>query len=266
MCIRTRPDRASLASTTIVTTPAVSALDYPTLIARAVRILNLKGIMDMNGHVSARDAGSSETTMWINSRQASRSTLTTKDVVPVDLATGIVLGAADEPPSEYHIHRAILQRRPDVGAVVHSHPEFIVTLSIAGHALVPVIGIGSFLPEHVPVFDDANLINTEGRGEAIADALGQAPVLVLRGHGAVVVGATVEEAVTRYVCAEESARVQDHAALLGGARRVIRGAELAEVARESWTPSITRKHWRYHEETARRAGALEGIAGPNGAI
>ncbi|MFN2460675.1 MAG: class II aldolase/adducin family protein [Candidatus Velthaea sp.] len=233
--------------------------DYPTLIARAVRILNLKGIMDMNGHVSARDEAAPNV-MWINSRKASRSTLTSGDIVAVDLSSGLPVGSGDEPPSEFHIHRAIMRRRPDIGAVVHSHPEFIVTLSIAGRALLPVIGIGSFLPEDVPVFDDANLINTSERGEAIADALGDSPVLVLRGHGAVVVGATVEEAVARYVCAEENARVQYHASLLGEPR-AMRGAELAAVARETWTPTITRKHWNFHEETARRAGAFEGIEG-----
>ncbi|HTJ25830.1 MAG TPA: class II aldolase/adducin family protein [Candidatus Limnocylindria bacterium] len=238
---------------------AFPSTHYPSLIARAVRILNDKGIMDMNGHVSARDEDAPGT-MWINSRKASRSTLTFADVVPVDLAGGRRIGEGDEPPSEFHIHRAVMRARPDVGAVVHSHPEFIVTLSIAGHKLVAVSGIGSFLPEDVPVFDDANLINTALRGEAIAAALGDAPILVLRGHGAVVVGATVEEAVARYVCAEENARMQYRASLLG-TPHVLRGEELEIVRRETWTATITKKHWHYHEESARRSGAFEGVEG-----
>lgn len=237
----------------------VSSVRYPSLIVRAVRILNDKGIMDMNGHVSARDEDAPDV-MWINSRKASRSTLTFADVVPVDLPGGRRIGEGDEPPSEFHIHRAVMRRRPDVGAVVHSHPDFIVTLSVAGRRLLPVSGIGSFLPEDVPVFDDANLINTADRGEAIADALGDSPILVLRGHGAVVVGATVEEAVARYVCAEENAKMQYRASLLGEPH-VLRGAELAAVRRETWTQAITKKHWHYHEESARRAGAFEGMEG-----
>lgn len=236
-----------------ISTPAV----YPDLIARAVRILTSLGLMDMNGHVSARDAGTSNT-MWINSRRASRTTLRAADVVPVDLTGGQRIGEGDAPPSEFHIHRAILKHRPDVGGIVHSHPNFIVTLSIAGRTLVPVTGIGSFLPEEVPTFDDASLINTEARGEAVAKALGDGPAVVLRGHGVVVVGASVEEAVTRYACAEENARMQYNASLLGEPH-ALRGEELAFVRRENWTPIIAAKHWHYHDETARRNGAYEGL-------
>jgi L-fuculose-phosphate aldolase len=215
--------------------------------------------MDMNGHVSARD-GADPNTMWINSRRASRSTVTAKDVVPVDLSTGKPLGDAAEPPSEFHIHREIMRRRPDVGGIVHSHPEFIVTLSIAGRALAPVTGVGSFLPESVPVFDDANLVNTEERGAVIAEMLGDGPAIVFRGHGIVVVGATVEEALSRYVCAEDNARMQYHASLLGEPH-VLRGAELEHVRRETWTSTIAEKHWNYHLKTAQRSGAFEGVDG-----
>jgi L-fuculose-phosphate aldolase len=230
-------------------------LDPQQLVVRAVRILTSLAVMDMNGHVSVRDA---DNTMWINSRRASRSTLRAADIIPVSLSSGSRIGDGDEPPSEYHIHREIMQRRPDVGAIVHGHPDFIITLSIAGHRLLPVTGIGSFLPEEVPVFDDASLVNTRERGVAVAEALGDAPAVVLRGHGVVIVGAGLEEAVARYVCAEQNARVQYNASVLG-APHALRGAELAFVRGENWTPSIIAKHWHYHLETARRNGAFEGI-------
>jgi ribulose-5-phosphate 4-epimerase/fuculose-1-phosphate aldolase len=231
-------------------------VDYRLLIARAVRILNSLELMDMNGHVSAR--GAARETMWINSRRASRSSLCAADVVSVDLSSGSRIGEGDAPPSEFHIHREILLRRPDVGGIVHSHPDFVVTLSIAGHTLQPVTGIGSFLPEEVPVFDDASLVNTDERGAAVAEALGDGPAIVLRGHGLVVVGESVEEAVARYVCAEANARIQYQASLLGPPH-VLRGAELEAVRAETWTPIITAKHWHHHEESARRRGAFEGI-------
>ncbi len=224
------------------------------LIARAVRILASSGLMDMNGHISVRDAGDPEV-IWINSRRASRSTLRYGDVVPLDLRSGKRIGNGDEPPSEFHIHRKIMQRRPEVGAVLHAHPDHIVALSIVGHTLQPVTGIGSFLPESVPMFDDANLINSEERGEHVASLLGENSVLVLRGHGVVLVGATVEEVIVQYACAEANARIQYKAAALG-APRVLRGDELASVRRESWTAAIIAKHWHYHEETARRNDAF----------
>ncbi len=232
------------------------SVDYRLLVARACRILHSLELMDMNGHVSARGAGGDA--MWINSRRASRSTLRSSDVVAVDLASGKKIGDGDPPPSEFHIHREIMRRRPDVGGIVHSHPEFVVTLSIAGHALAPVTGIGSFLPETVPVFDDASLVNTQERGEAVAEALGDASAIVLRGHGLVVVGDRVEEAVARLVCAEANARIQYHASVLA-TPHVLRGDELTLVRAETWTPIITAKHWHHHEEGARRRGAFEGL-------
>jgi ribulose-5-phosphate 4-epimerase/fuculose-1-phosphate aldolase len=232
------------------------SVDYRLLVARACRILHSLDLMDMNGHVSARAAAGE--TMWINSRRASRSTLRASDVVAIDLATAQKVGDGDPPPSEFYIHREIMRRRPDVGGIVHSHPDFVVTLSIAGHTLQPVTGIGSFLPESVPVFDDASLVNTQARGEAVAEALGDASAIVLRGHGVVVVGDSVEEAVARCVCAEANARIQYHASVLGNPH-VLRGDELAVVRNETWTPIITAKHWNHHEESARRRGAFEGL-------
>lgn len=237
------------------TLPVASSLQG--LVARAVRILHAQNLMDMNGHVSARDLDDPGI-MWINARRPSRSTVTAKDVVPVDLATGTPVAGAPEPPSEFHIHREIYRRRPDVGGIVHSHPEFVVTLSVAGRALAPVTGIGSFLEETTPVFDDANLVNTEERGAAIAELLGAGPAIVFRGHGLTVAGASVEEALSRYVCAEENARMQYHASLLGEPH-VLRGAELAATRRETWTPAIADKHWNYHVKTAQRTGAFEGV-------
>jgi ribulose-5-phosphate 4-epimerase/fuculose-1-phosphate aldolase len=196
--------------------------------------------------------------MWINSRKASRSTLRASDVVPVDLASGKRIGEGDEPPSEFHIHRAIFNRRSDVNAIVHTHPDYIVALSIAGIALSPVHVTGGFLPECVPVFDDPNLINTEERGERVAATLGDAAAVVLRGHGVVVVAGDIEAVVARTVCAEENARLQYIAASVG-TPRTLAGEELATAAREWQVPAIMRKHWHYHEETARRLGALEGI-------
>ena len=227
-------------------------------VARAVRVCQAAGVMDMNGHVSVRAENAAQV-MWINSRKASRSTLTAADVVPVDLDAGLRIGAGDEPPSEFHIHREIYRRRPDVSAIVHSHPTHILALSVAGQRLLPATAIGSFLPEEgAPVLDSAVLVNTAQRGAALAQTLGDAPVVVLRQHGTVTVGRTLEEAVVRMICAEDNARLLC-IALQTGTPRYLHGEELAVLARENWQPVSYIKHWHYHEETAQRAGALDGV-------
>jgi ribulose-5-phosphate 4-epimerase/fuculose-1-phosphate aldolase len=228
------------------------------LIARAVRLCNAAKVMDFNGHVSMRDPDESGV-FWINSRAASRSTLTERDVVPVDVATGTRVGDVAEPPSEYHIHREIYKLRSDVGAIVHSHPEYVNILSIAGEPLRPSSSIGSFLPEAgAPAFDSPVLINTEPRGKALAAALGNANAIVLRQHGTVTTGRTVEEAVVHMICAEENARLQYHALQIRQPK-YLHGEELVNLARENWTNAYE-KYWHYHNETANRIGAYEGLS------
>ncbi len=232
---------------------------YGDVIARAVRICYASGVMDMNGHVSVRDARDSNV-MWINSRKASRSTLTAADVVPLDIASGRRIGPGDEAPSEYHIHTEIYKRRSDVGSIVHSHPEHILALSVVGQPLRHVTCVNPFLPEAgAPVFDSAVLINTAARGAALAEQLGTAGAIVLRQHGTVVVGATAEESVVRMITAELNAKLQVET-LQMGTPHYVAGEELAVLARENTTAIIIRKFWHFHEETARSMGALEGLA------
>jgi ribulose-5-phosphate 4-epimerase/fuculose-1-phosphate aldolase len=234
-------------------------VDYANLVVRAIRILNANGIMHMSGHVAARDAGDPNV-MWINSRKASRSSLTTRDIVRVDLRTGEPIGGGDEPPSEFHIHRAIFNRRPDVDAIVHSHPKHVVALSIAGAPLLPVTIDGAFLGASTPVYDDARHINTVERGERLADAIGDAAAVVMRGHGMVVVGRSVEEVTTNITLAEHNAEAQ-YMAMAMGTVRPLRGEELADVAARKASDHAVRKAFHYQEETARLAGALEAMTG-----
>ena len=232
-------------------------MSYPDLIARAIRIVNANGVMGKSGHVASRDAGD-PAIMWINSRKASRSTLTQRDVVRVDLRTGTGFPGEDEPPSEFHIQRAILNRRPEVGAVVHAHPRYVVALSIAGHALEPVTIDGGFLGGPAPVYDDAGHISTPERGEELADVLGSAPVVVMRGHGMVAVGRNVEEAIVRICLAADNAHTQ-YLGLALGAIKPLQPNELAKIAGHTTSDKSLRKAFHYEEETARRAGAFEGL-------
>lgn len=225
-------------------------------IAQAVRILNSAGLIGIDGTVSARDGEA----MWINPRGTSPQAVTPADLVRVDLRDGSTIGGDREPPDEHHLHRAIFLRRADVGAIAHTAPEHVVALSIAGRALVPVNSIGSFLHETTPTFDEEIPITTAERAAAVAEALGDSPAIVLRGRGLVIAAPTVETALAWTTSAEENARHLYHAALLGEPV-VLRGAELAAVARENWAPIIVRKHWNYQAETARKAGAFEGLDG-----
>jgi L-fuculose-phosphate aldolase len=240
-------------------TATLAPAGYGDLIARAVRMCNAADVMDFNGHVSVRDE-SDPNVMWINNRHASRSSLTGADVVPYDIAAGKRIGEGIEPPSEHWIHRQIYLRRSDVGSIVHSHPPTILTLSSAGHRLRQVVNVNPFIPEGgAPVLDTPVLINTEARGTALAVALGDHPIVVMRQHGTVTVGSSVEEAVIRMICAEDNARTQ-YRALQTGTPNYLEGSEVATLRRDNLDPKMIRKFWTYWEETARRTGKLEGLA------
>jgi L-fuculose-phosphate aldolase len=231
---------------------------YGDLIARAVRICNAANVMDFNGHVSARDSDDPNV-MWINNRHASRSTLTADDIVPFDIVANARIGPGIEPPSEWHIHAEIYRRRADVGGIVHSHPPYILTLSSAGQKLKPLSSIGCFIPEAgAPVFDSPVLINTPQRGVGMANAMGDAPVVVLRQHGTVTTGAYAEEAVVRMICAEENAKIQ-YQALQIGTPTYFHGEELRLMQGEHGGAHGVKKYWTYWSETAHKLGALEGL-------
>jgi HCOMODA/2-hydroxy-3-carboxy-muconic semialdehyde decarboxylase len=147
-----------------------------------------------------------------------------------------------------------------VASIVHSHPEHILALSIVGQPLRHVTCINPFLPEAgAPTFDSAVLINTAARGAAVAEQLGAAGAIVLRQHGTVVVGATVEESVVRMITAELNAKLQVETLQMGTPRYIV-GEELAVLARENTSPIMMRKFWHFYEETARTMGALDGLA------
>ncbi|GAB7389141.1 hypothetical protein BSNK01_29790 [Bacillaceae bacterium] len=227
-------------------------------LVKAVRMLEMIELLDMNGHVSCRIPGTDK--FLINCRQASRASLTIKDVVICDLE-GNLLEGTNEPPSEYPIHTSIYKRRPDVFSVIHGHPHWQTVLGIADIPFRPVFAVGSFI-DRMDIFEKSSLINTAELGEDLAEALGEDNVLQLRHHGNVVVGKDLPTAFATAVYAEENAKKLYYASLAAGpALRVLQGENLARTRQTAWSPSIVRKVWRYYEEKAEKEGALQGVLG-----
>jgi HCOMODA/2-hydroxy-3-carboxy-muconic semialdehyde decarboxylase len=115
-------------------------------------------------------------------------------------------------PGEAWIHWAIYRARPDVGGICRAQPPGVDLASAVGVRIVPRHGQGSFLGPELPVHDDPRLIRISGHALALADALGEAPAVVMRGNGAVAVGTDIGEAVARMWVLERSARLNIAAA------------------------------------------------------
>ena len=236
-----------------------STTNYADLVVRAVRICVDANVMDFNGHCSVRD-DNDPNIMYINDRHASRSTLTIKNIVPYDIKAGKRIGEGEEPPSEHWIHREVYLRHPEAKGCVHSHAENILTLSCAGQLIKPLISIGCWIPEAgAPVFDSPVLINTEVRSKGMCDAMGDSPIVVLRQHGTVTWGGSLQEAVTRMVCAEKNAELQGKA-LAMGTPTFFKGSELATLMKEQGGgPHGVKKYWTYLSGSAERNGAFAGL-------
>ena len=124
---------------------------------------------------------------------------------------------------ERFLHAEIYRQRPDVMAIAHGHSAAVIPFGLTATPMRATYHNAAFLAAGVPVFDIRDafgstdiVINSPERGAALAQALGDKAVVLLRAHGFVAVGPSVPAAVFRAVFTEVSARVQLQAAALGG--------------------------------------------------
>jgi L-fuculose-phosphate aldolase len=111
--------------------------------------------------------------------------------------------------SEWPIHSQIMQARPDVDFIGHTHARYSVLFSAATQELAALNHEGANLVGRVGRFQrTAGLINTVPLGDELALALGDNPVALLKNHGIVFVGKTVEECTLNGLFLERAARMQ----------------------------------------------------------
>lgn len=183
-------------------------------LAVGCRLLNEAGIFDVHGHLSARTDDPEQ--VYINAF-ASPATTTIRDYITVDLS------GTDYPesaPGETPIHTQIFRNRPDVEAVCHNHAPYTTLLSSLGVEMRPVHPNGAIQRSPVSVFEDYHpeggmLVTTEEEGQAVADTLGDDCVVVLRGHGPIVVGDSIEQVLTKCFKLEYNAELLYKQAVVG---------------------------------------------------
>ena len=206
----------------------------------AIRILARADIIDHSGHGSVRlDAAS----FYINSGSSVRATLTTDDVVTMDLEGALLEGSA-RPPLEYHIHAEVYRARPDVGAVLHTHPKWSTFLTMTGVPYRPVFGQGALLGE-IPVMDSPLSVNTREAGARLAATLGRGPAALLKSHGALIVGPDMLECFALAVYLEENAYRQ-YMAMQVGEPYAFSEAEQQACRKNLSSPALFRKAWEYY--------------------
>ena len=203
-------------------------------------MLERAAIVDHSGHGSARrDAAS----FYVNSAASARGALTIDDIVAVDLDGQLVEGRA-RPPLEFHIHSEIYRARPDVQAIMHTHPRWSTFLTMVGAPYQVVFAQGALLAD-IALVDSPLSVNTRQMGETVARTLGQRPAVLLKSHGAVVVGSTVVECFALAAYLEENAHRQ-YMAMQIGTPYVFSDAEQRSFRERLGTPALFQKTWDHY--------------------
>ncbi|HJZ34112.1 MAG TPA: class II aldolase/adducin family protein [Hyphomicrobiaceae bacterium] len=206
------------------TAPTSAGSVEPQLIEDLVaanRILADQGVLDGWGHVSVRHPR--DPNRYLLSRSRAPELVTAEDIMEFDL-NGSPVDARSRPLyTERFIHGEIYKARPDVVAIVHTHAPALIPFGVSKVPLKPVYHRSAFIAAGVPVFEIREragmtdmLIRDQVLGRALADALGNHPAALMRGHGAVVVGPSLQRVVGRSIFLPLNATLQMQAAALGG--------------------------------------------------
>jgi ribulose-5-phosphate 4-epimerase/fuculose-1-phosphate aldolase len=223
----------------------------------ANHILHAQGIVDGFGHVSARHPDRPD--RFLLSRNRAPALVERDDILEYEL-DGTPVDPAHPPVYvERFIHAALLRARPDIGAVVHSHSRSVIPFGAAeGVCLRPVSHMAGFLGAGVPNFeirDSAGpesdlLVRNNDLGDDLARVMGNAPVVLMRGHGVTVVGRDVRQAVFHAVYTEWNAGIQAQTMSLG--TPIYMTPEEAGAAAKANDGQITRA-WDYWSMQAGRS-------------
>jgi ribulose-5-phosphate 4-epimerase/fuculose-1-phosphate aldolase len=154
-------------------------------------VLSRLGLVTAYGHVSARAGDSMLITPAADLAGVSAAAVLE---VPLSVALGPLPA---EVPAEAWIHLALYRARPDVAAIARAQPASAFAAAATTTSLVPWHGQAAWLGESVPVHDSATLLRTPELAERAARSLGPGEALLLRGNGAVTLGAAPGLAVAR---------------------------------------------------------------------
>jgi ribulose-5-phosphate 4-epimerase/fuculose-1-phosphate aldolase len=148
----------------------------------------------------------------------------------------------DKPVPQSSLHQAIYKARPDVKAVFHFHSPAVILLSVVGQTIRPMHNYSAIFYEGVPLYAGTGQVESPARAGEMAKLLGNAKALMLRGHGAVVVGQSIREVCMLALFLEESARLQTEAMKLGTPMFMERD-EAEKIAKRTFKPTSVERAW-----------------------
>ncbi len=199
----------------------MSLADLKRELTLANHILSREGLLAGLGHISARNPENPE--RFFLSRALAPNLVTVRDLHEFDLDGNLTDGSNVQGYAERVIHAETYRARPDVMCVCHNHAVELLPFCSVGVPPKPVTHVSGMIGETVPVWDNRDefgdatqiiVVKTE-EARSMAKALGGNRVLLLRRHGALVVGNNVRETVFRSIVLRDTAKVHLDAIRIG---------------------------------------------------
>lgn len=204
------------------------------LVQQAARALGRAGLVHAFGHCSLRLDESQFLVCAARPLELVGDALGTVCPIAGPLPDGVL--------GEVRVHQQIYARRADVAAVCRIMPPVLMAMSTQGIAPLPRHGIGAYF-DRLPLWPDPRLLRDDAAAAGLAEMLGDAPAIVMRGNGAVVVGDTMQKAVTLAWFLEDAARIERGIRAMGfdPAQGLLDASEAAD--RQVWSGRVAERMW-----------------------
>lgn len=213
-------------------------------LAAAFRIFARYGFDEgIAGHITARDP-ECPSHFWVNPYATHFSRIKVSDLLRVDENGKVVEGTKRTNKAAFSIHSTIHEARPDVVSIAHAHTIHGRAWASLDRPLDPIIQEAcAFYEDHI-VFDEYNgLVLERDEGERIAARLGDRRAAILRHHGLLTVGRSVEEAVWWFITMDRCCQVQ-LLAEAAGKPRVMTDQEAQLAHRQFGSANMARHGFR----------------------
>lgn len=190
-------------------------------LAAAFRMFSKAGLDEgVAGHITARDPEHTDS-YWVNPFGMHFSLIKQSDLVRVDHEGNVVEGDSAVNGAAVAIHCAVHAARPDVVAAAHAHGPYGKTLSCLEMTVEPLTQDACAFYQDVGVYDDyTGVVLDSEEGKKIGHALGDHKAVILRNHGMLTVGETVESAAWWFLTLERTAQSQLMAYAAGTPRQI----------------------------------------------
>ncbi|WP_327244778.1 class II aldolase/adducin family protein [Streptomyces sp. NBC_01320] len=178
-------------------------------LAGALRLFGEYGYEDgVSGHLTARDPEFADC-FWVNPFGAPFDGMSPEDLILVNGDGQVVEGRHHVNQAAFAVHAQVHRARPDVVAVAHTHSLHGRALSTLGEFIEPITQEScAFYEDHAVYQAYTGVLVDEDEGRRIAAALGTRKAIILRNHGLLTVGDSVDAAAWWFLTMERSCQVQ----------------------------------------------------------